>query len=209
MEDYKATMTAFNPKTFHLWIREVKGIAIKAKIWEYVDPAGSKPEPEEPEFPLISDFTVEEVVPIETVEGVALARANPPIMRPARKITELSDEQRKLWKMEMNAYQLMKKQNDRIAHGIRLVDAAIKASARAYIPPENMESTVQKILQVLSSKYRRSDTEVIEQIYQQYVALKSPPTKTKLESWTTEWQTLHAQIIEMGIQGQFGEKRCS
>lgn len=204
MEDYKATMTAFNPKTFHLWIREVKGIAIKAKIWDYVDPVGSKPEPEEPEFPLISDFIVEELVPRQTDQGVILASADPPIMRPARKITELSDEQRKIWKMEMNAYQLMEKQNDRIAHGIRLVDVAIKASARAYIPPENMESTVRKILQVLSSKYKRSDTEVIEQIYQQFVALKTPPTKTKLEAWITDWETLHAQIIESGIQGQFG-----
>ena len=206
MDDYKTTMTAFNPKTFHLWIKEVKGIAIKAKVWDYVDPEGSKPEPEEPEFPSISDHAVEEIVPRANAgEGVALsAPRDPPIMRPARKITELSDEQRKLWKMEMSAFQMMEKQNDRITHGIRLVDAAIKASARTYIPPENMKSTVRKILQVLSSKYKRSDTEVIEQIYQQFVALKNSPTKAKLEAWITDWETLHAQILQRGIQGQFG-----
>ena len=98
MDDYKTTMTAFNPKTFHLWIKEVKGIAIKAKVWDYVDPEGSKPEPEEPEFPSISDHAVEEIVPRANAgEGVALsAPRDPPIMRPARKITKLSDEQRKL-----------------------------------------------------------------------------------------------------------------
>ena len=82
----------------------------------------------------------------------------------------------------MSAFQMIEKQNDRIIHEIRLVDAAIKASARTYIPPENMESTVRKILQVLFSKYKRSDTEVIEQIYQQFVALKNSPIKVKLEA---------------------------
>lgn len=45
---------------------------------------------------------------------------------------------------------------------------------------------------------------VIEQIYQQFVALKHSPTKAKLEAWITDWETLHAQILERGIQGQFG-----
>ena len=182
-------MTAFSPKTFHLWIREVKGVAIKTKVWDYVDPAGIKPEPEEPEFPLISDYTVEEIVPRAQNAGEEVpssAPGDPPVMRPATKITKLSDEQRKMWKMKLSAYQAMEKQHDRIAHGIRLVDAAIKASARPYIPPENMESTVRKILQVLSAKYKRSNTEVIEQIYQQFVALKNSPTKAKLEAWITD-----------------------
>ena len=172
------------------------------ELWNRLDPAGNKPEPEEPEFPLISDYTVEEVVAVETTEGVAIT--SEPVRRPANRITELSDDQRKMWKMKMSAYQAMKKQHDRIAHEIRLVDAAIKASARSYIPPENMESSVRKILQVLSAKYKRSDTEIIEQIYQQFVALKNSPTKAKLKTWITDWKTLHAQIIEMGIQGQFG-----
>lgn len=164
----------------------MKGIAIKAKVWDYVDPEGSKPELEKPEFPSISDYAVEEIVPRaqNVEESVTLsAPKDPSVMRPATKITELSDEQRKLWKIKMSAYQMMKKQNDRIAHEIRLVDAAIKASARTYIPSENMESTVRKILQVLFSKYKRSDTEVVEQIYQQFVALKHSPTKAKLEAW--------------------------
>lgn len=191
-------MTAFNSKTFHLWIREVKGIATKAKVWEYVDPIGGKPEPEESYPPLISDYIVEEVRPADA------GADDPSIMRSARKITELSDEQRKIWKMEMTAHQMIEKANDRIAQGIRIVDAAIKASARSYIPPENAESTVREILRAPTAKYKRSDDEVIQQIFQQYVALKTPPTKTKIESWITEWETMHSQIKEMGIQGQFG-----
>ena len=84
--------------------------------------------------------------------------------------------------MKMSAFQMMKKQNDRITHEIKLVDAAIKASAKTYISSENMESTVRKILQVLFSKYKRSNTEIIEQIYQQFVALKNSPTKIKLKA---------------------------
>ena len=84
--------------------------------------------------------------------------------------------------MKMNAFQMMKKQNNRIIHEIRFVDAAIKTSAKTYIPLENMKSTVRKILEVLFSKYKRSDIEIIKQIYQQFVALKNSPIKIKLKA---------------------------
>lgn len=66
-----------------------------------------------------------------------------------------------------------------------------------------MKSTMQKILQVLSVKYKRSDIEVIEQIYQQFVALKNSFIKAKLKAWIIDWKTLHAQISKLGIQRQF------
>lgn len=74
----------------------MKKIAIKTKVWEYVDSAESKPESEELEFSLIFDFIVAEIGPIEIAEGIALVRTNLSIMRSARKITEFSNEQRKL-----------------------------------------------------------------------------------------------------------------
>lgn len=69
-----------------------------------------------------------------------------------------------------------------------------------------MKSTMRKILQIFSVKYKRSNIEILEQIYQQFVALKNSSIKTKLKTWIIDWETLHAQIIEMNIQGQFEEK---
>lgn len=115
---------------------------------------------------------VDEMVPL--VEEFALTTTPTIVKRPARRFVELSDEQKKLWKIEMTAHQ-MEKANDRIAQGIWVVDTAIKPSSRSYIPPENMESFVRRILQVLASRYKRSDNEIIQQIYQQYVALNPPP----------------------------------
>lgn len=54
---------------------------------------------------------------------------------------------KKEWKMAMTVHQMIEKSNDRIAQRIRVVDAAVKASAMSYIPPKDKESSVRNILQ--------------------------------------------------------------
>ena len=202
MEDYKATMTPLNPRNFHLWIREVKGVAKKAKVWEYVDPDGDREEPEEPEIPQISGYIVEEAQDVET--QASSATVDPPIRRPARRLADLTSDQLKAYKLEMSAYQMVEKINDRVAQGIRLVDAAVKASARSYIPSEKMEATVRDILKLLALRYKRSNSEIIQQIYQQYQLLKTPPVKAKIESWVVDWEAMRSLISEMNVEAQFG-----
>ena len=130
MEDYKAAMTPLNPKNFHVWIKEVAGIAKKSNIWDYVDPEGNKEEPQDPVFPRVSDYLVEEAQMQPTEGG---ASVEPPRYRPAERLAELSDEQKSLYKMEMASFQMTEKMNDRISQGIRVVDAAIKTSARPWV----------------------------------------------------------------------------
>lgn len=91
-----------------------------------------KPKPKEPKFSLISDYIVEKIVSrLQNVEKkMSLsASSDSSVMRLITKITKLSDEQKKMWKMKLNVYQIMKKQHDRIAYDIRLIDATIKTSA--------------------------------------------------------------------------------
>ena len=77
---------------------------------------------------------------------------------------------------------MTEKINDRIAQGIRVMNAAIKASVRTYISLNRMESSVREILQLLFNRYKRSDDEIIEQLFEQLQQLKAFLTKGKVES---------------------------
>ena len=88
MEDYKSIMTPPNSKNFHVWIKKVKGVAKKSKVWEYVDPDGDKEEPVDPMFLQVLDYMVEEDGP-EVIEGST--SLTQPVKRPARKFADLDD----------------------------------------------------------------------------------------------------------------------
>ena len=101
---------------------------------------------------------------------------------------------------------MTEKINDRIAQGIRVMNAAIKASVRTYISLNRMESSVREILQLLFNRYKRSDDEITEQLFEQLQQLKAPPTKGKVESWVAEWENMRNMIIERNMEGVFGSE---
>ena len=112
-------------------------------------------------------------------EGVTVPLSN---KRSVKKYKELSDQQKKTYKIELITFQIAKKINDRIAQNIRMVNAAIKASIKAYIPLDRIKSSVREILQLLFNRYKRSDDKIIEQLFEQLQQLKAPFTKSKVES---------------------------
>ena len=67
---------------------------------------------------------------------------------------------------------MKKKTNDQIAHEIRIVDTAISTSTRMYIFSESKKSSVRKILQLLSIRYKRSDLEINTQLHKKFRRLK-------------------------------------
>ena len=79
------------------------------------------------------------------------------VKRSVRTFDEFSSNQKKSYKMNMIAFQMKKKANDRIAHEIRIIDVTIKTSTRMYISSEKMKSSIRKILQLLSIRYKRFD----------------------------------------------------
>lgn len=156
-------MTAFTSKVFYLWIKKVKEVAIKTKIWDYVDPTENKSELVESEFSKISDYIIEKAAPMmQRAKEVFITNLDPSVRWLVNKITKFSDKQRKLWKIELSAYQAMKKQHNYITHKIRIIGVAIKALAQLYILSKNIKSTMRKILQILSIKYKRLNFEIIE-----------------------------------------------
>ena len=94
------------------------------------------------------------------------------IKKSVRTFDKLSLDQKKSYKMNMIVFQIKKKKNDQIAHEIRIVDVAIKISTRMYIFSERMESSIRKILQLLSIRYKRFDRKINLQLHEKLQRLK-------------------------------------
>ena len=79
-------------------------------------------------------------------------------------------------------------------------------SARAYIPPNKMASSVREVVKILAARYKRSDDQVIEQLHEKFLALKTPPIKDKIEAWVADWENIKGQIVELNVTGLFGSE---
>lgn len=204
MEEYKSNIIALTPTNFHLWLKEIRGVARKAQVLKYVDPDGGLEEPQRPICPHYSDYEVDEPPAPLPEEGTL---NGPPNKRPAKKYREFTDEQKEDYKIEMHAYEIAERTHDRIHQGIRLVDAAIKSSARPYITSTWMESNVRDVLIQLQQRYDRSNVEILRQIHEQFRILKTnAPTKNKIEEWVAEWKNMRNTILDKKLKGLFGEE---
>jgi hypothetical protein len=94
---------------------------------------------------------------------------------------ELTTEQKISLKMKMNIFQMRKKQVKKIAQGIKIVDNVVKLSARLYILSSEIVLLVRQIIQILISRYKKSEIKIIEQLYDQYCALKTSFVKAKIK----------------------------
>ena len=196
---------------------EIEGTAKITEIWEYIDPKGMKRKPEAPSMPRISDYMVEDNPPDPpqaggdnpsepSQAGGATVTPPEPIERPAIRYSELFNDQRETYKQKTLSYKMERDEKDRIIRQIQMFDTAIKVTARSYIPSDEMKSTTRDILKLLSSRYERSNDEIVEQLFQQMQQLKTPPTKEKVESWMADWERLKKFLINRGMEGSFGSE---
>jgi hypothetical protein len=86
--DTKTSIISLTPKNYHKWIKEIQGLAVRANVWEYVDPQGTKQEPTNGECPDVSDYAV----PLE--ENITVRQDSAPRIRPVRDFSELSAVQK-------------------------------------------------------------------------------------------------------------------
>jgi hypothetical protein len=155
MEDEKATMTVLTPQNYHIWIKEIQAYAEQYQVWEYVDPDGQV-ESSQKEAPLkASDYQVAE------------PEAGAETTRPALNLKKLSDKQRKEYKADVLEYQMLSKFTEEILQDIRNVSTAVKTSARQYISPHEMSSSVRQIIQTLTARYKLSNQKIVKQIHAQ------------------------------------------
>ena len=183
-------MIFLNSKNFHSWIIKMKNIVIKTKVWKYVDSEKKTSKSSNSIFSRLSHYFVKKIFEQSNQNDAFVS-----VKKSVRTFDELSSDQKKSYKMNIIAFQMKKKANDQIAHEIRIVDTAIKTSTRMYISSESRKSSVQKILQLLSIRYKRSDLEINTQLHEKFRRLKTVLAKKKIEKWIANWKNLKNFVI--------------
>ena len=89
----KITIIQLTPKNYRRWIREIKGQADTAKVWQYMDPNTETPIPDVPDYPMIGDFDI----PAGTANNLERTA-------PATDFTNLNDKQINSYKFKLEAY---------------------------------------------------------------------------------------------------------
>lgn len=164
-------------------------------------------------FPNVSDYQVLVVSqPIISViaEGGAALAPQTPVTRPAEDFDELTEAQQRSFQVKMSLYQMKKKWVEEVAHGMRIVDNALKASARTYIPHSKMDAPIRDIINILANRYKLSDEQIAEQIAEQifdrYRTLQHPPPKPKIEKWVADWENLFWEIVDRNLIKLYGNE---
>ncbi len=94
----------------------------------------------------------------QTAEGTQISTQT---TEKANDYDELTTEQKKSLKMKMNIFQMTKKQMKKIAQSIKIVDNVVKLSARQYIPSSEIVSVIRQIIQILTSRYKKSEVKIV------------------------------------------------
>ena len=102
--------------------------------------------------------------------------------RSAMSLSELSKSQKKSLRMNIAGFDYKQKIIDRVTQDIRIVDNAVKASAKNYISSFEMMLTTREILQSLSNRYIRERPQLVDQLIERYQSLKQSSIKDKIES---------------------------
>jgi hypothetical protein len=93
--------------------------------------------------------------------------------RSAQSYRELTAAQKEAYQMNITAYKMREKQMLKIAHGMRIVDNALKISARSYIFSNEMISSCRDIIKILAARYELTNDQIIEQIQEEFHDLKA------------------------------------
>jgi transketolase len=93
--------------------------------------------------------------------------------RSAQSYKELTAAQKETYQMDIIVYKIREKQVLKIAHGIRIVDNALKCSARSYIFSDEMASSCRDIIKILAARYELTNDQIIEQTQEEFHDLKA------------------------------------
>lgn len=129
-----------------------------------------------------------------------------PVTRPAEGLDELSEAQQRSFQAKMSTYQMKEKWVEKVAHGMRIVDNALKASARTYKPHSEMDSPIRGIITILADRYKRSDEQIAEQIHDKYRTLQQLPSMQKIEKWVADWENFFREIVDRSLIGLYGNE---
>jgi hypothetical protein len=207
---FRIIMLIFNSNNFHLWIEELKDLALKIKIWKYINSYDKTEESREEVLSEISHFFVKQsdLASSAAADDLITDQINQSAQdltqsRFAKYFHELSTQQQENYRASVKEYKRKEKQVAKITQRMLKIDEAIRASIKTYIFSKLMFVLIREILQVLIIKYKKIDDQIKKQIHENLQALKQSSFKNQIEIWVANWENLRSRILTFDIKNFF------
>ncbi len=206
---FKKIMLILISNNFHLWIEELKDLALKIKIWKYknsydkIEEFRKKILSEINHFVVKqSDFTsstiVDDLITNQTNQSVQFSQS-----QIAKYFSELTSQQQKNYRTNVKEYKRRKKQIVKIIQKMLKINETICALIKFYISSKLMFVFIWEILQLLITKYKKIDDQIKKQIHEKFQALKQSSFKNQIEIWIANWKNLKSRILSLNIKNFF------
>jgi hypothetical protein len=164
---FKIIMLIFNSNNFHLWIEEFKDLALKIKIWEYINSYDKIEESRKKILSKISHFVVKQFdFALSTAVDDFITNQTDQFAqdftqsRFAKYFHELTTQQQKNYRASVKEYKRKKKQIAKITQKMLKINEAIRVFTKTYIFSKLMFAFIKKILQILIIKYKKIDDQI-------------------------------------------------
>jgi hypothetical protein len=157
-------MLILNSNNFHFWIEEFKDLALKIKIWKYINSYNQIAESrKEILFEIFyyvvkaSAFASSAIADDLITNQIDQSAQNFTQSRFAKYFHELSTQQQENYRTSVKEYKRKKKQIVKINQEMLKINETIRVSVKSYISSKLMFVFIRKILQFLITKYKKID----------------------------------------------------
>ncbi len=176
---FKIIMLILNSNNFHLWIKELKDLILKIKIWEYINSYNQTAKSrEEILFEIFhyvvkaSAFASSAIVDDLITNQINQSAQDLTQSRFAKYFHELITQQQENYRANVKKYKRKKKQIVKITQKMFKINDTIRVSIKFYISSKLISIFIRKILQLLIIKYKKIDDQIKKQIHEKFQALK-------------------------------------
>jgi hypothetical protein len=195
-------MLIFNSNNFHFWIEEFKDLALKIKIWKYINSYNQIAKSREEVLLEIFHFDIKTVVDdLITNQTDQFAQGSQSCF--AKYFPEFSTEQQENYRTNVKVYKRKEKQIVKIIQRMLKINEAICASIKLYIFSKLMFAFIKEILQLLIIKYKKIDDQTKNQIHEKFQTLKQSSFKNQIEIWVANWKNFRNRILTFNIKNFF------
>ncbi len=203
---FKIIMLIFISNNFHLWIEKLKDLALKIKVWKYINSYDKIEESRKEILFEISHFVVKAFtssIADDLMTNQASQSAQASQSRLAKYFHELTIQQQENYRANVKKYKRKKKQIIKIIQRMLKINKTIRASIKTYIFSKLMSIFIKKILQFLIIKYKKIDEQIKKQIHEKFKTLKQSSFKNQIEIWITNWKNFRNRILTFVIKNFF------
>ncbi len=160
---FKIIMLIFISNNFHLWIEKFKDLALKIKVWQYINSNDSMKKFKKNIHFEIDHFSIKnfnsqsisnDLMTNQTIfDAISHSRS-------AQWLHELISSQQENYRTNVKEYKRKKKLIVKISQRMLKINEAIRVFARSYIFFEMMSIFIKEILQLLIIKYKKIDDQI-------------------------------------------------